>query len=484
MRTVFENLHACLSVFYGNNKSEDGENLKGCYGIPLLSRLKTSRGKSSEQALPQTSSLKGIPFSLMGSSCRVHSIGVASPPLDSDSQQPPDMESAASDVPSICFPIASAEASHIFQAQPCDLPIQDSRERCLVGSLKSPGKSRGGLRDCHGRSQSIQDHGGRCKTDAALGQSVRNSMDDPFDKCTTEYYSCRRKGIHNCRLAPPLPGCEEADVAACALEADYEDEIHEKYCIESDSRQCSDLSDTEDLIVGSSSRCILPNARPPLEVKSNKPHEAATSQARRNSGEISSSSDLYFNSRDSEQEKDPGNIYARSAFATSPTRDYRRSFPPPLTSFSMQSYADRKRHSPGTCGAGYCLRSVRKDGRFVLQEVRAPMHRFFIVSRKDGRLKLALINPGGESSAENEGGNYDDDDAGGESVEKASENVGKTEESKDEQLAYLHCSKKEEIVVGSAPVAISPGCPEIRGMCNNQTPSMKSSSWVHPISAF
>ncbi|MCO5612945.1 hypothetical protein L7F22_067218 [Adiantum nelumboides] len=77
-----------------------------------------------------------------------------------------------------------------------------------------------------------------------------------------------------------------------------------------------------------------------------------------------------------------------------------RTFPPPLTSVATQSYCDKLGQSPGACSASTCLRSIRCNGRFVLQEVKGPTHKYFLVSRENGRLKLELVNAENDTSAE------------------------------------------------------------------------------------
>ncbi|RZC90956.1 hypothetical protein C5167_028788 [Papaver somniferum] len=58
-----------------------------------------------------------------------------------------------------------------------------------------------------------------------------------------------------------------------------------------------------------------------------------------------------------------------------------RKFPPPISSIGISG-------KPGVS-----FRSFRKDGRFVLKEIRIPTQEFLHASREDGRLKLNFVHP-------------------------------------------------------------------------------------------
>ncbi|KAI5057054.1 hypothetical protein GOP47_0028872 [Adiantum capillus-veneris] len=107
-----------------------------------------------------------------------------------------------------------------------------------------------------------------------------------------------------------------------------------------------------------------------------------------------------------EEEEETNWGVSMPAFSLSPPRGgggHGRTFPPPLSSVATQSYSDKLLgQSPGACSAGFCLRSFRCNGRFVLQEVKAPTHKYFRVLRGDGRLKLELVNAENDTSAEEE----------------------------------------------------------------------------------
>ncbi|XAR59660.1 hypothetical protein NMG60_11015576 [Bertholletia excelsa] len=71
-------------------------------------------------------------------------------------------------------------------------------------------------------------------------------------------------------------------------------------------------------------------------------------------------------------------------------------FPPPITNI-------------GKSGRRWVsFKSYRRDGRFVLKEIRIPNHDFLHASREDGRLKLQLVPS--DDEAIDEGEEEDDDD--------------------------------------------------------------------------
>ncbi|KAJ8501101.1 hypothetical protein OPV22_011653 [Ensete ventricosum] len=83
-------------------------------------------------------------------------------------------------------------------------------------------------------------------------------------------------------------------------------------------------------------------------------------------------------------------------------------FPPPV-------------YSIGKSGRPWIYyRSYRKNGRFVLTEIRIPTQEFLRASRQDGRLRLQLVHPDEDIAEGDEG-------AGGENEEEVDEEDEKTE---------------------------------------------------------
>ncbi|KAJ8749906.1 hypothetical protein K2173_013821 [Erythroxylum novogranatense] len=87
----------------------------------------------------------------------------------------------------------------------------------------------------------------------------------------------------------------------------------------------------------------------------------------------------------------PENIIVKSRRS----RSIREAFPPPISCIGRSG-------KPRVC-----FQSYRKDGRFVLKEVRVPTQEFLHACREDGRLKLQFVQP--NDSLEEEGEEYEKD---------------------------------------------------------------------------
>lgn len=310
--------------------------------------------------------------------------------------------------------------------------------------------------------------------------SVRNHVEDPFDKCTTEYYSCGKKETHSRRLASEFS--HEIDHVA------DDDDVHVHSSVESDTdcdtgvsdepcmKAYADIHHAGHKVKLSTALKVQPVAQlGEVLLRSAREdgcdyddHDDTFIPAERDShgnadscggmdefSLISVASDDHSNdakdkmvefssifiengacahdvmgdetgccSQQSLAEEENNWEAGAFALASSSARGHRRSFPLPLNSLAMQSYCDKRGQSPGAWGTCHCLRSLRRDGRFLLQEVKAPTHRYFTVSRKDGRLKLELINPVNDSSLEEDEANDSDVYAGLSGSNHVAVNVG------------------------------------------------------------
>ena len=83
-----------------------------------------------------------------------------------------------------------------------------------------------------------------------------------------------------------------------------------------------------------------------------------------------------------------------------------KSFPPPLS----HSLPEPTNNSPHPCSDSFCitLRPYRKDGRFILEEVRTPCKHYFGANRSNGRLTLHLLTR--EQELERKEGEDEDED--------------------------------------------------------------------------
>lgn len=260
--------------------------------------------------------------------------------------------------------------------------------------------------------------------------AARKHADEPFDKCTSEYYSCGKKaGVQNRRLACDVL-CKTGNIeypagvdVVNAHSSTSDSEASESSCSEDDgSKQGARLCGVSwksaekscvDYIkhgkVNGLSIILAENKAPgddhnmDVEVQKMGAFPPMSTENRDHIHDRSGDCDVGFSSQHGYEEEESSWEYGISALSLSPARGaVRKKFPPPLTMLAMQSYSDKRGRSPEACAAGYCLRSFRQDGRFVLQEVRAPAHKYFRVLREEGRLKLELFNADGNSSQEDD----------------------------------------------------------------------------------
>ncbi|MCO5573657.1 hypothetical protein L7F22_027429 [Adiantum nelumboides] len=207
----------------------------------------------------------------------------------------------------------------------------------------------------------------------------KHGVEEPFDKCTSEYYSCGRKGLHGKKFVHELVSQSPSDSLYIANDHDRDDGC---------GRSSSDL-DSE----GSELLCADADGKMyPCESPYSSQEESFLHRSIDHAG---------FSSDKGPSEQEMKWEVSISPLSSSPARGgHRRTFPPPLSSVATQSYCDKLGQSPGACSTGSCLRSIRCNGRFVLQEVKAPTHKYLLVSRGDGRLKLELVSAENDTSAE------------------------------------------------------------------------------------
>ncbi|MCO5571418.1 hypothetical protein L7F22_025158 [Adiantum nelumboides] len=82
-------------------------------------------------------------------------------------------------------------------------------------------------------------------------------------------------------------------------------------------------------------------------------------------------------------------IWADEQFVSSQAKG----FPPPISILANETHPGLPSHVPKTL-----WRSVKRNGRFVLQEVQARPREFFQATREYGRLRLQLVRPDSEST--------------------------------------------------------------------------------------
>eukprot|EP01018_Ginkgo_biloba_P006995 Gb_36548 [translate_table: standard] len=114
-------------------------------------------------------------------------------------------------------------------------------------------------------------------------------------------------------------------------------------------------------------------------------------------------------SRFEEEEKEENSCLEVQNHAVRPQAAAARTFPPPLTSVSR-------------CSTSY-MRSYKKDGRFVLQAVKAPSQNYLQTYREGGRLKMQLLSRTEEAE--------DDDDEEDYSSTSESEEIDGEDEIED-----------------------------------------------------
>eukprot|EP00250_Pteridium_aquilinum_P034945 c8361_g1_i1 orf=228-2021(+) len=406
MKAVLETLQSYLGLFCEDRKPEQGhagDAGYGGFGFPLL-----IRGSKPKKAQYGDDSDSDKPLFCKGPSSRVNSLSTMTNLVNSE---------------------LSVSPSHCYLPQ---VHSNSAPER--VGSTPRICNQSMGLTDCLTKM---------CSRRVA----ARRHVDEPFDKCTTEYYSCGKKGVHSrrlaCELSLDMGNVDDLDVDVQTQSSMGSDtEASNVSCVEgNDSKQgawqarqcgvsclagkegCSDYVEhgkvrglsiilTEDkLFINDPCDCV-PETSPMLagtginrngDVIMNKMGDFSSISIENGAlvQDFIGDCEVGFCPEQGLDEGASSLEVSTYALSSSPASGcYRKKFPPPLNSLAMQSYCGKRGQSPGACGAGYCLRSFRRDGRFVLQEVKAPTHKYFRVLREDGRLKLELINVGSDSSSE------------------------------------------------------------------------------------
>ncbi|KAH7353108.1 hypothetical protein KP509_19G078600 [Ceratopteris richardii] len=200
--------------------------------------------------------------------------------------------------------------------------------------------------------------------------TLRKHEEEPFDKCTSEYYSCSRKGLqsrkNSYKFRRNLTKNEFDDSDAGDLLE------HSSNIYDVDGPDVSSSSeDNAHECQRNASKCDCSSVKKGIDELHSTSLQSSGSENCLLFERVYKFG--YASQRDSEEDPSFAVLSAsgRPLAAAKGSICHKRVFPPPLSLVATQSYCAKSGLSPNACtaGAGYCLRSIRCNGRFMLQEV-------------------------------------------------------------------------------------------------------------------